>query len=948
MNLMNSTYEHAVQFMQNMSSKRPGPSNVYVFTVVDKDGNIVDEKYGMNLMTNIGFAAIYADGATFAPSGTVKLYTGTGVGNITIGGEFEHVMEIPAFGGLAATLATVNDTVWQIDGSAKDYQYPMYFSKGEHDGEGLITLISRFMVAYYDYNITNFAEDVSITEYGIGTAYDNLWTHSHVFDIYGERGAITKSNNERVYITVYMCLSFYESVIMNGWNSNRFIIMTQNDIMYDRMGWNTSVKVYKRGNRLIDVTAGGAQRTVTTSQDNMYSNSTIAPQMILNNNNQDTYNSTSKVLGCGYIDGFVLSSPGMKVVEPQFLTTPENVTLTNFWSDDPTKYDGFADKFGKNPDSDYSANQYPQMTHVFDVSVRLFNWKSGEWDNVVDFYNPDNKWYSETPGQTQGGLPIYYSNNNAILTGYLYQNIHPSDPILKITSGGVTVYATNKYWTKGASDNQNPNDGWVWIRDYENIPVACRTARYWITASNVDSLTFIRESDAFQLLEKGTSSNGCASYGYPEKYYAASICDNYEYGWYKRGATVYVPNLGTTYSIGYDNCETMTYGKWMITFTDQHSKLIVSDMTNARTGTIVTTTETMPFSGNVLMLSQTHRTESGTGVVCIQATNRSETVVFDMRLGSSFTATVHSWKRACCIWGTNKIAYISDTAGDNNVYIYNLVTNANEGNPIPFPSGITDIPHLFGHTNFVWMTDGSSFGYVCDIRTPSVRNPVAFAYGGLYGSNLHYVKYTCVDDVFIVYNRDECRDEDIPKAHFIKLSDPTNPVDMSDFDARVSSYTGGRIDFVLRYVNQYTNSSSQPVATLVLLINRGISSSSWYSEAGADSQIIDFGQYLWTGNVVRRFCTYNWDYGNMCLYGENLIFRYNKKSPIIDYLPIKLTCKTDTINAMSHGKNITGKSWLIGYTNTPTWGDGTGSPNGKPPGTPLATTDGNGYITGWS
>lgn len=940
-----NNYERALQFMQNMSHKRPGPSNVYVFTVVDKDGNIVDEKYGMNLMTNHGFQSIYADGATFAPSNSVKLYTGTGVGTITLSSDPQ--IEIPAFGGLAATYATTNDEVWRIDGKAQDYEYPMYFSPGENIGEGLITLISRFLVAYYDYNIPNFSSDVPLTEYGIGTSANALWTHSHIFDIYGELASITKSNNERVYITVYMCLSFYESIIINGWSSNRFTMITQNNIMYDRMAWNSSTKVYKRGNRTIDVTAGGVQRTVTTSQDNVYTNSIIAPQLLLNNNNQDTYNSQSKILGSGYIDGFILSSDGFIVVEPQFLTTPENVELMNFWSDDPTVYTGFSDKFGKNPQSDYSANQFPQMTHVFDVSVKLFNYKSGDWDNEVDFYNPDGRWYDETPGQTLGGLPLHYSNNNVIMTGYVYQNIKPDDPILKITSGGVTVYATNRYWIKGAADNQNPDNGWVWIRDYENIPSACRSARYWITASNVDSLTFVRQSDVFQLLVKNTNSNGYEIYGYSEKYGCAPICDNYEYGWYRRGDTVYVPAIDASYTIGSASAEAMTYGKWMILFRDVNKVMTVSDMTDARTGNIATTDQTLPFTSNVNLLSATHRTESGTGIVCVEATNINEVVVIDLRQ-NSFTSTVHSWKHACCIWGTTKIAYISTTAGDNNVYIYNVATGSVEGNPIPFPSGISDIPHLFGHTNYVWMTDGSSFGYVCDIRTPTVRNPVAFAYGGLYGTGLQTVKYTCVDDVFIVYKTDENHNADIPKAHYIKLSDPTNPIAMTDFDADVSSYVGGRIDFILRYVNQYTNASSQPVATLVLLINRGISPSAWYHESGADSQVIDFGQYLWTGNVVRRFCTYGMDYGNLCLYGENAIFRYSKKAPLLNYLPIKFNCKTDTVNAMSHGKNITEKSWLLGYTNTPLWGDGTANPNGKPPGTPLAMTNGNGYITGWS
>ena len=467
------------------------------------------------------------------------------------------------------------------------------------------------------------------------------------------------------------------------------------------------------------------------------------------------------------------------------------------------------------------------------------------------------------------------------------------------------------------------------------------------TAFSSTSLSFKRQSDTFQILVKGTNTNGYEDYIYPEKWNIASICDNYDYGWYKRGNTVYVPSANSSYVIGNDTCETMTYGKWMVTFQSVNNKLIVSDMTDATSGTIVTTEETMPFTSNVNMLTQTHRTESGNGIICIEATNIDQCVIIDIRAGSSFSANVHSWKRACCIWGTYKIAYISDVAGDNNVYIYNLTTNDIEGDPIPFPSGVTDIPHLFGHTNYVWMTNGSTFGYVCDIRTPSSRNPVAFTYSGLYGSGLQTVKYTCVDDVFIVYKTDEYGSTDIPKAHYIKLSDPTNPMAMTAYDANISS-TNGRIDFVLRYVNKYTDIGGNDRSTLLLLINRGLSRDTSSAQHGADCRVSDFGQYLWTGNAQVCRHTIRNNFSNLCLFGDNLIFRISKKIPAINYLPIKFNCRTDTINAMKYTKNITEKSWLISYTNIPLWGDGTANPSGKPPGTPLATTDGNGLITGWS
>jgi hypothetical protein len=283
------------------------------------------------------------------------------------------------------------------------------------------------------------------------------------------------------------------------------------------------------------------------------------------------------------------------------------------------------------------------------------------------------------------------------------------------------------------------------------------------------------------------------------------------------------------------------------------------------------------------------------------------------------------------------------------VYIFNYDTNQIEGIPIPFPDGLTDIPHLFGHTNFLWMTDGSTYGYVCDLRTPSVRTLQGFAYVGLYGSDLNTVKYTCVDDVFIVYKYDESGSDSIKLAHYIKLSDPTNPVNMNDFSTRTSAdYIGGRIIYDLRYVNRYTNTQSLPTGAIVLNIMRGWGNGSYSTPAGCECRVFDFGQYLHTGSVLYYEHATDANFGNLCLYGENVIYRYTKKIPLINYLPIKLTGKTDTINSMKYIKNITQKSWLIGYTNSPSWGDGTANPKGIPPGIPLATTDSEGTITGWS
>lgn len=935
MNQTDNTYMRAMKFVNNVNKHRSGISNIYVFTSIDENGTIIDEKYGMNLMTNYGFQTIYKSNTAFSASNTVNLFTGTGTGDISI---TQNSMELPAFNGMPATNTNTE----------KSYEYPMYYSKGINDGEGLITLISRFLIAYYDYNIDGYSDAVRLSEYGIGTSAMNLWTHSHIYDVNGDRSSILKTPNEKLVITVYMCLSLYEYVIMNGWTNNRFLVITRNDIMYDRMGFNTKINVFKRNNSLIDVT-GSPIRTLNDSDSNAYINSTVAPQIILYDGHSTSYSPSTKALNSGYFDGWALSYPGFLLIEPQRLEQTEDIVLENYYSGDPSKYSGFSDSFGKTPSSDYDKRKYPTFTHLIDAEAYLYDWKQKDWKNKLDIINDNNKYYDDTPLQKSCAEPIYYFNNGQLLTAYVYQNIYPDDKIVRIISGCTTVYATNKYWVNISDGNTDPDKGWVWIRDYNNIPSNCQSARYWITNTNNDSLVLVREKECFQLLEKGTQNNGYESYTeFGSRNWIYPQCDNYEYGWYKCNNTIFVPSTRKTYtdgSSGVDSSESMTFGKWLITFNSVNNMVNVSDMSHVVDQQSFSLNPLqLNFESSVNVFKQTYRTESGTGLICIQSLVSEESIVLDLQ-GDTVKQTRYQWKHSACIWNTNKLAYINSDDNDKNVYIYNTDVEAINGYPIPFPDGVTDIPCLFGHTNYIWMTDGTSFGYVVDISNSSpIINTIN--YDGLYSDNLNYVKFTCVDDVFIIYKYNECKNNEISKSHYIRIDDPSTVVSMSMFDTSVSSYIGGRIDFMLRYIQCNKDSSGNDSGTLCLLITRGFSNNSSSTPNGSDNRIIDFGQYLLTGEVHSYVHSSNSNLGNYILYGENIINRYNK-IPLMNYMPIKLTGKTDTITSFNKTKNIANKSWLISYTNNPTWGY---EINGKgvPPGSPLVSTNKDGEIIAWT
>lgn len=911
------SFNNAMSFVNNMQHFKQGISNLYVFTSTDSDGNVIDEKYGMNLMTDYGFKKIFTDNASFDGS-SVTVYVGNGENSFD--GKTQ-TLESVALGGLGATK----------ENTSKAYNYPMYYSAAENDGDGLITTISRFLVCYYPQNISNITDDVYISEYGLGTSATALWTHSHIYNIRGERSRIYKYINTKLTITVYMCLSFYEHLIQNGWNgtynyrnpgsfANRYSLITTNKQMYDRM-YESKLFTYKRNGIKYDRTSGRTQ-TIDNKEDNKNTVSTIMKSFIL-------YNDTGYKNEEGYVDGFVQWNTGFHTMEPQFLDTPEEIELTNFPSPMPFNYDGFASRFGSIPSSqnDWNTTYYPSITTLFDAEAYLFNHKTGEWDIQLDIYNPDNKWYNESSLHSEFAQPIYYSNKGEIITGYLYQNLRPDDPITSIDPTIETLYATDKYWDYSS---------WIWIQDYSNIPQKARTAKYWI-AGTKSNIGVHRESDCFQLLEKGTNSNGYEVFsGFTQKNGWYQQCSNYEYGWYMFDNTVYSPNKQISFKIGSSGetyTTSMTYGKWLVTFNSVYNKYYLTDMSGLISGTIPTPVEqtiqyheTGQSTIKIDSLTQCYRTESNTGLICMQSTNYAKANVIDLR-NDNHQQRVFDWKCSTTIWNTNKIAYVPSDA--NEIRIFNYETNSDDGDAIPFPSGVSSVLFMYGHSNYVWFTDGSSYAYVIDLREripQGCENRIPFT------NDLNYIKMTAVDDVFILYRYNN---SNISNAYYVNINDHstiTSPKSLSPFrvDLNNRSYY---ISLNLRYVQD---------DSLLLTSSTGY----YYRSQGAMNKCIDFGQYLANGSVVRYWRAFD-STSAYILYGPYMIYNIKNKAPLINYAHIKLKGKTNTISAINRIKNISGKQWLISFTNTPTWGDGA-SNTGTPPGVPLATTNSDGTITGWT
>ncbi|NMA75563.1 MAG: hypothetical protein GX963_15740 [Bacteroidales bacterium] len=852
-NMQDGMYDRLMQFAKNKSNKHSGISNMYVIQKTNLNGEIVDEYYGMNMMTDYGMSRYFVSNNNFP----TNIYIGNGTET------FNHTTNT-LISPVVTSSSTASDTT-------KAYDYPLYYDKIS----GLITCVCKYLTAYFDYNITNISDTISITEYGLGTAHNALWTHSWVYDITGAQTYITKEINERLTITVFMCYSYYESLITSGWENNRYTVITSMRRFFNAKMYEDYIYTYKR----YDLKASRS-KTHTSSgfMDNELTRYTNLSNIILYAGQENE---------SGYIDGFCQYTNGFITLEPQLLETPESFDVIQT----PMTYG--ADFLSYAVGEKTSNMPFTQM----DIeSLSMFNYKTNMWDNNEQFSHNTDHWYSETPMGIAFAQPLYYTNNNTKMLVYVYQNIRTDDPIIKINSNGIsTVYVTDKYWDTST---------WVLITNLDDIPTAQQTKRYWITPTNEISLSIERQSGELRVTPpKGAN----LTYSFdttttPPIDTGNNLCDNYEYGWFMIGNTVYITTNNTQFDIGSStNITAMTYDKWLVVFNSATTYTLV-DM-SVLSPIPTPQTKTPLFTTGINCFTNCYRTETGTGLICLQSLTTQESNIIDLR-NNGFKQVLLDSKMATCIWGTNRVAYIpsSDTTKiriydlDLNAYIYEF----------SLPDGISNVPFMFAHKTYMWITNGSTYTYAIEIATGI---STACNLNILINSSLQNVQFTSVDEMVIVYSHTTTNNSNFEKTYCLQINRPTMPLQISDlYDGR---YLYDRFTLRLRYINNNT-------LALVRVCRYA------YTYNYTDLQVVDFGKYLHDGTIYSRDETVR---GVVCygIFGEFLIRRINNRLPIEYFLPHRIVGTTKTISTVNTIKSIRGKQWSVTVTNIPEF-------HGLPPG----------------
>jgi hypothetical protein len=970
-------YKRLMQFAKTKATPQ-GLSNLYLLQTIDPDGNVVDEAYGMNMMTNHGFFQYFQQEVSWPHYVYLGDYTGTRESSALIGGTID--------GKLYQRIGNFHDED-SLRNTTIDYDYPMYYYEyeGSNPAAGIVTCVCKFQESTFKANIETLNETKDITEYGIGSSYDQLWTHSWVYNIQGELSAIKKETGNILTMSIYMCMSYETSLITTGLTNGQHIIIT-------------TLKQFLENNRMIPDTCGTYCR-----YNSWTSRGKNTPQksLIVDNTQTVTINVPSFQLlkdttdANGYIDGWTAYREGFGIIEPQTLNVGQeeefeldvSLPIPLVLDDGLKTY--FSTFFGKKNDENAIPITQLTMDNTKGDGIWLYDATHSNSQNpytiTLPYTNNANHWYTETSFWSGLAHPISLTNNlGNIVKYYVYVNTHPEDPIIKFDnpSGITTIYGTDAYWNRIGGT-------WTQVTNPSNVPQAAQTCHYYITNTNQLSLNPIRQSLPLTLTP---------TYGQYETYNfqlnmnrdtggAYATCSNCDtavdsnHTFFVRNTSIYIPSAGTWYTINNQNTpissDTAVYGSSccihhvayankLLTSIYNDTNIYLTDISNTNQITCTVINMAAIFNDNSqALLSSCYKTESMTGLVCYQRTNENASVVIDLTRGTQYTTTSFSSKMACAIYDTRsgnhqRIAYM---ATDNMIHVYDFNTSTDAlilNPPMPDETTATDCYCMWGFQDHLYMT-GNGWTWHWDLSSNNVdgnsciTNPTFITTK----SDSQYIRFSVAKNIMIMYKyqhaycdySDASAEQDFQCIYYFNLDnfDPTSFGTLSDFrypttnaDKRLQRDMNC-LSLKLQYIE------NEKALALVYQFHQNIYTSSTkygYMMHG----VIDFGQYVNPPSGYQPIVKHNWTlsekgyptgstavelYNNgvftWTVFGDHIIYG-NQKVPIAALMPFHIKGRTRTISAINNIKSLQNKTFTITYANHApnTWNPD--DKNGYPPG----------------
>ena len=852
--MIDPLYQRAMEFAKNLqhhSDHHVGISNVYVLQTIDRDGNITDEKYGMNLMTDYGMTHYFVNTESFP----TNIYIGNG------SSAFDHTTN--------ALVNPITSTASTLVTTTRDFNYPLYFDRTT----GVITCTCKYMEGYFNYTISDVTNDVDISEYGIGTAYNALWTHSWVYNQLGQRDVITKKLNERLYITVYFCMSYTSALINNAWDEGKFIAITSMERFFNRSNATmeeNSIKTFKR----YDI---ASSRTKTHAMSTFLNNRVTLTTNMSNITITSDQNDTNE-----YVDGVASWNSGFEMIERLLMDSAIPFDTMNY----PTgefvdQSDGFSYSFGK-------VARFP-FTSANITASYSYNYNDQLYNSPDYFYNNPDKWYTNTMFGPQFALPIRYTNNNTIQTVYLYINMDTSDPIVSINGDILTIYATDTYWDTSS---------WEQITDRSIVPATLRNKKYWITSSNSVNMDPVRASHAFEFLDR--NSNRAPEHSFSDMDYGLKPCvSNETNGWYCVGRYIYHPTTNISYDTHVDPNYVFCYGNTLVSVNGTNVKFITDPF-----GSPIETNATLSTS-----IMASHVTDSKMGYVLTKPVGSTTTTfeIIDI-INQTVISKSSTCVDACCIPFTTYYAYIDGT--DQRTIYVKEITDDSLIQTFIVDSNLNYLKNVWGYRDLLYFSDGTSYGRVGNIQSGSISS-TSSTYLTLYNYDLQYFRMDAMDECAVVYHS---TNYSYSSSVLSEYKYPTVLRRLTEFYSSGINYITG-LHLQLTRVNQNT----------IVLI-----ATSQQTQLTNSLHIFgyDLGKYMATSQFVStKDSVHITPKANMMMpvaYGD-FIFSGNLSYPIANMVSHRLVGDTRCVSTCNAYKNISNKSWSLTLTNIGTY-------QGPPPG----------------
>ena len=452
------------RFIKSFKSKNNIPlDNVYVFSLEDENGNIVDEKYGVNLVVKQGFSRLPVrrnDGYAY-----LRIGNGNGAPSSNDTNMFNYLGQSSSSGTWLGTLS------------------PLYYDS-ERD---LICQYQSILRFVFDYTYLN--QTFNITEFGIyNTQYSQLITHGLILDGNGDPSYITKELYQKLTVTVLFLYSAKPEVYRRLINSDIYGVMPviwpatisgsgesgDYENIYCRF---ESDKYYPYNSEQSSTTQGWryiyGKNNKTVSQNALIKTHTdwlCAPSHLCERSYE--YVGYATFRSDFYYES--KSYHSFLCIKP-VTGDEETLSSTEVYCSNPcsNSLESMFQSMSGAYDSVTGTGRFP-VTNFEIKSSRMYNVEDHDWTIVDNVTSCEDSEFGSIYWRYNAFIYTNNPNGDAIWA-HIYTNNNIDVQITKFGNSGITLYAADEWWD---------NTTWILITNLSNLTLEQGTKRYYILESN--------------------------------------------------------------------------------------------------------------------------------------------------------------------------------------------------------------------------------------------------------------------------------------------------------------------------------------------------------------------------------------------------------------------------------------------------------------------------------